>query len=379
MKPPTWPAGSRLALGEPFEIDGLQAFASASIGIAVGRGADVDAEELLRNADVAMYVAKAKGKRRTETFDPSMYKEVQDRLTLEADLRRAVERNEFEVFYQPVWATDTRRMVGVEALVRWRHPSRGLLAPADFIGAAEETGLIVPMGRMVLDRACAQVAAWDRDGGAAAGLSIAVNISPRQLREADLVETIAQALAESGLAADRLNLEITEAVLVDDSAIVADLLRQLKALGVRISIDDFGTGYSSLSYLKRLPDRRAQDRQAVRRRDHQRAAGRGPLPGHRVAGPQPPARGRGRGHRAAVATRRPRRDGLRARPGLPGEPPGTGRSTPRRWPAAAGQRTPPEPCRAATGGRGRRLAIHGRGGGRYWTRTSDLADVNRAL
>ncbi len=241
------------SLGEPFEIDGLQAFASASIGIAVGRGADVDAEELLRNADVAMYVAKAKGKRRTETFDPSMYKEVQDRLTLEADLRRAVERDEFEVFYQPVWATNTRRMVGVEALVRWRHPSRGLLAPADFIGAAEETGLIVPMGRIVLDRACAQVAAWDHDGGAAAGLSIAVNISPRQLREADLVETIAHALSESGLAADRLNLEITEAVLVDDSAIVADLLRQLKTLGVRISIDDFGTGYSSLSYLKRLP------------------------------------------------------------------------------------------------------------------------------
>jgi len=241
------------ALSEPFEIAGLQAFASASIGIALGRGADTDAEELLRNADVAMYVAKAKGKRRTEMFDPSMYKEVQDRLALEADLRRAVERNEFEVFYQPVWATGTRRMVGVEALVRWRHPSRGLLAPAAFIGAAEETGLIVPMGRMVLDRACAQVAAWDHDGGAAAGLSIAVNISPRQLREADLVETIAAALAESGLAADRLNLEITEAVLVDDSAIVADLLRQLKSLGVRISIDDFGTGYSSLSYLKRLP------------------------------------------------------------------------------------------------------------------------------
>ena len=236
-----------------FDLGGVEAFISASVGVALGRGAEFDPDELLSNADLAMYVAKAKGKRRWEMFDPSMHREVQIRLVLEADLRRAVSRNEFEVYYQPVWATNTRRMVGVEALVRWRHPSRGLLAPAHFIAAAEETGLIVPIGRLVLREACRQVAAWDRAGGPAAGLSVSVNLSPRQLREADLVETIAGALVDSGLRADRLSLEITEAVLVDDSQAMFELLRELKALGVRISIDDFGTGYSSLSYLRRLP------------------------------------------------------------------------------------------------------------------------------
>jgi EAL domain-containing protein (putative c-di-GMP-specific phosphodiesterase class I) len=182
-----------------------------------------------------------------------MHKDVQDRLILETDLRRAVSRHEFEVHYQPVWATDSRRMVGVEALVRWRHPTRGLLSPAHFIGVAEDTGLIVPIGRQVLRDACMQVAAWDRAGLGSGGLSIAVNLSPRQLREADIVRTISSVLAESGLSADRLNLEITEAVLVEDSPLMADLLARLKALGLRISIDDFGTGYSSLSYLRRLP------------------------------------------------------------------------------------------------------------------------------
>jgi len=182
-----------------------------------------------------------------------MHREVRDRLVLEADLRRAVDRDEFKVRYQPVWATDTRTMVGVEALVRWQHPDRGLLAPAEFIAAAEETGLIVPIGSFVVREACRQVAAWDRGGGPGAGLSVAVNLSPRQLLEADLVETIAGALADSGLRPERLALEITEAVLVDDSPAVAGLLQELKALGVKISIDDFGTGYSSLSYLRRLP------------------------------------------------------------------------------------------------------------------------------
>jgi len=241
------------AMGEPFDLGGVEVFVSASLGVALGRGAEIDPEGLLSNADAAMYVAKANGKRRAEMFDPSMHREVRDRLVLEAELRLAIGRNEFEVHYQPVWATDTRRMVGVEALVRWRHPRRGLLAPAHFIAAAEATGLIVPIGRIVLREACRQIAAWDRAGGPSAGLSVAVNLSPRQLREADLVETIAGALAESGLRAERLNLEITEAVLVDDSPAMAELLREIKALGVRISIDDFGTGYSSLSYLRRLP------------------------------------------------------------------------------------------------------------------------------
>jgi EAL domain-containing protein (putative c-di-GMP-specific phosphodiesterase class I) len=144
-------------------------------------------------------------------------------------------------------------MVGVEALVRWRHPRRGLLPPAEFIAAAEDTGLIIPIGRQVLRDACMQVAAWDRAGGPGSGLSIAVNLSPRQFREVGIVETVSEALAESGLRAERLNLEITEAVLVEDSPIVAEILARLKSLGLRISIDDFGTGYSSLSYLRRLP------------------------------------------------------------------------------------------------------------------------------
>jgi diguanylate cyclase (GGDEF)-like protein/PAS domain S-box-containing protein len=241
------------ALRGPFDLGGVEAFVSASLGVALGRGTELDQEELLRNADVAMYVAKANGKGRSETFNPGMHQEVRDRLVLEADLRRAIDRNEFEVHYQPVWAIDTRHMVGVEALVRWRHPRRGLLTPGCFIATAEETGLIVAIGRLVLREACTQVVAWDRAGGPCAGLSVAVNLSPRQLREADLVETIAEALAESGLRAERLSLEITEAVLVDDSPEMDELLREIKMLGVRISIDDFGTGYSSLAYLRRLP------------------------------------------------------------------------------------------------------------------------------
>ena len=241
------------SLRGPFDLGGVEAFISASVGVALGRGAEFDHDELLSNADIAMYVAKANGKRRWETFNPSMHREVRDRGVLEAALRRAVAHDEFEVYYQPVWAIDTRCMVGVEALVRWRHPTRGLVGPSEFIAAAEETGIIVAIGRLVLRGACLQIAAWDRAGGPAAGLSVAVNLSPRQLREADVVETIAQALADSGLRPERLNLEITEAVLVDDNPAMAELLQELKMLGVRISIDDFGTGYSSLSYLRRLP------------------------------------------------------------------------------------------------------------------------------
>ncbi len=241
------------ALRQPFALDGLEAFVSASIGIAIDGDGALGHEELLRDADVAMYVAKARGKQRCETFHPSMHEEVSDRLELEADLRHAVERHEFEVHYQPVWATDTRQMVGVEALVRWRHPRRGLVLPGEFIGVAEETGLIVQIGRRVLHEACHQAVAWDRLGGAVAGLALAVNLSPRQLREPDLVEAVAEELDASGLRPDRLNLEITESVLVDDSAAIVELLERLKSIGVRISVDDFGTGYSSLSYLRRLP------------------------------------------------------------------------------------------------------------------------------
>jgi diguanylate cyclase (GGDEF)-like protein/PAS domain S-box-containing protein len=241
------------ALTAPFDLEGKQAFVSASIGVALGRGMELDQTELQRNADTAMYVAKAKGKQRSEMFDPRMQRDVRDRLVLEVELRRAIDRNEFLVYYQPVWATESRRVVGVEALVRWQHPGRGLLAPAEFLTVAQESGLIVPIGRFVLREACRQAVAWDRAGGPTAGLTIAVNLSPRQLHEADLVETVVGALADAGLPAERINLEITEAILVDDSPAIVELLRRLKALGLRISIDDFGTGYSSLSYLRRLP------------------------------------------------------------------------------------------------------------------------------
>jgi diguanylate cyclase (GGDEF)-like protein/PAS domain S-box-containing protein len=236
----------------PYALDGLEAFVTASVGIAVGRRGSIRGPELLRDADVAMYVAKAKGKRRCELFRPSMHEEVRDRLLLEAELRHAVERNEFEVYYQPVWATATRAMIGVEALVRWRHPERGIVAPAGFIAVAEETGLIVPIGSFVLHAACAQAVAWDQSG-VTAGLSVAVNLSPRQLREPNLLPMIKGELTASGMAPERLNLEITESLLVDDDQVIVDLLDGLKSLGVRISIDDFGTGYSSLSYLRRLP------------------------------------------------------------------------------------------------------------------------------
>jgi diguanylate cyclase (GGDEF)-like protein/PAS domain S-box-containing protein len=241
------------ALARPLDVVGVDESVTASIGIALATDAGTDLEELLRNADVAMYVAKANGKRRTEVFDPDMQAQVRDRLVLDIDLRRALRRDEFEVYYQPVWATESRRMVGVEALVRWHHPRRGLLAPGSFIEEAEESGLIVEIGRFVLRAACRQVAAWDRAGGPIADLSVAVNLSPRQMREPDLLQTISDVVRESRLRPDRLNLEITEAVLVDDSPEMVQLLQRIKALGVRISIDDFGTGYSSLSYLRRLP------------------------------------------------------------------------------------------------------------------------------
>ena len=241
------------AVSRPLVMEALEATVTASIGIALAGEATTDHEALVRNADVAMYVAKANGKRRCETFDPVMHAHVRDRVVLEADLRHAVGRHEFELHYQPVWTTETRRTVGVEALLRWRHPERGLLTPAHFIDVAEETGLIVPIGRFVLEEACRQAAAWDLAGGPVADLSVAVNLSPRQLREADVVDMIAGVLRGTGLRPDRLSLEITEAVLVDDSPAMADLLGHIKALGARISIDDFGTGYSSLSYLRRLP------------------------------------------------------------------------------------------------------------------------------
>jgi len=237
------------ALSDPILIDAKEVFLSASCGVAIGIPGAPE-EELLRNADVALYHAKEKGKGLCEVFEPGMRAAVIQRLELEADLHRAVERSEFLLHYQPIVDLQSHRIVGAEALVRWRHPQRGMLAPGEFIPLAEETGLIVPIGRWVLEEACRTIAAHSRGGSA---IHVSVNLSARQLQEADLVEIVAAALRDAGLPPDRLVLEVTESLIMVDPRTMIPRMRALRDLGVRIAIDDFGTGYSSLSYLQNLP------------------------------------------------------------------------------------------------------------------------------
>jgi diguanylate cyclase (GGDEF)-like protein/PAS domain S-box-containing protein len=240
------------ALRGPFALRGCEIFVSVSIGIALG-DADTDRiEDLVRNADLAMYKAKGSGKARYELYHPGMSSGALERLELENDLRRALEREELVVYYQPVARLATNRIVGMEALVRWRHPRRGLVLPAGFIGVAEETGLIVPMGRWVLEQACTQARAWQDRYPGNPPLMVSVNLSARQFGQMELVEDVASALRGSGLAASSLMLELTETVVMEDAEATVGTLRQLKGLGVNLAIDDFGTGYSSLSYLKRF-------------------------------------------------------------------------------------------------------------------------------
>jgi predicted signal transduction protein with EAL and GGDEF domain len=235
-----------------FSIEAAELAVSASIGVAISDESHASAQELLRDADVAMYSAKAHGKNRLEVFEPQMQAAVYERLELANELHEAVERREFVVFYQPIVEIATELIVGCEALVRWAHPRRGLLQPDAFIQIAEETGLIVPIGDHVLTQACGQLAIWDEQLEASA-MRMAVNLSPRQLKDPLVVSTVRQALERSGIDPDRLTLEITETALVEDSYATLARLRDLKALGVRLSIDDFGTGYSSLSYLRQFP------------------------------------------------------------------------------------------------------------------------------
>jgi len=224
----------------------------ASIGIALARPGD-GAEDLLRNADVAMYAAKGHGKSRYEVFDPSMHSAALERLEMEGDLQRATERGELFLHYQPMVSLTNGRIVGLEALVRWLHPRRGVMPPTTFIPLAEDSGLIVAVGRWVLREACAQAAAWRGQFPEHETLAMSVNLSVKQLRDPGLVEDVASALADAGLDPSALILEITESVLMHDAEDALLRLHQLKELGVRIAIDDFGTGYSSLSYLRRLP------------------------------------------------------------------------------------------------------------------------------
>lgn len=238
------------ALSRPFMLAGKEVFVNASIGVARSQHGD-GSDELVRNADVAMYVAKTRGKGRHVLFEPQMHHAALERLVVEADLRRAIEHEDFFLQYQPIVELATGDIIGAEALVRWMCRDRGTVPPGVFIPIAEETGLIVPMGRWVLRRACFEAQRWTRDRGLAC--RITVNLSGRQLQDAQIVDDVRQALEDSGLDPAQLVLEITESMLMHNTELSMERLVALKGLGVSLAIDDFGTGYSSLSYLQRYP------------------------------------------------------------------------------------------------------------------------------
>jgi diguanylate cyclase (GGDEF)-like protein len=240
------------ALAKPVTVSGREFAVTATMGIATTDGALRSATELLRDADVAMYTAKADGKAQYRFFRPEMHAAVVQRQQLKADLQRALDRSEFELHYQPLVRLDDDQILAVESLVRWRHPARGLVSPAEFIPLAEETGLMVPIGEFVLRAACTQAASWKGEAGRDQ-VGISVNLSARQLREDGFVESVEAILAATRLSPSRLILEITESVAMTDTQASIAKLRALSAIGVRLAIDDFGTGYSSLSYLKRFP------------------------------------------------------------------------------------------------------------------------------
>ena len=234
-------------ISEPYDIDGHQAVIGVSIGIAVGPGDGLRPDKLLRNADLALYRAKGDGRGQFRFFEPAMDQQMQARRVMEQDLRKALAAGEFVLHYQPVVNLASNEISGFEALIRWNHPEKGMVAPATFIPLAEEIGFIVPIGEWVIRQACATAAKWPAD------LHVAVNISAVQFRSPGLMQVIVGALAASGLHPTRLEIEITETVLLQNKETTLELLHQLRALGVRIAMDDFGTGYSSLTYLQCFP------------------------------------------------------------------------------------------------------------------------------
>jgi diguanylate cyclase (GGDEF)-like protein len=235
------------AIARPLHIDGNELVPSTSVGIAIAPADGSDSGTLLRNADLALYRAKEAGRGTFAFFEESLNRRAQDRRKLETDLRLALEKGEFELYYQPLFDLESNRIGSFEALIRWNHPERGLVSPADFIGVAEETGIIVPMGAWALQEACRQASRWPDD------VRVAVNVSPVQFHRGGLNETIMQALALSRLQPNRLEIEITESVFLDGSDQILKLLHSLRSIGVRVALDDFGTGYSSLSYLQSFP------------------------------------------------------------------------------------------------------------------------------
>ncbi|HKD36164.1 MAG TPA: GGDEF domain-containing phosphodiesterase, partial [Pirellulales bacterium] len=238
------------ALGDPFPIRGHDVHMSPSIGISVYPRDSSGSDELLRNSDMAMYLAKSKGRNNFQFFTAALNDQLSDRLALETDLHTALDSNQFELYFQPQLSLQSGRLTGMEALIRWRHPKRGILGPGDFIGIAEECGLIHGISRWVLEHACTQNSTWQ-----AAGLPrcrIAVNISSVNFKRGDLCHMVADVLARTNLPPRYLELEVTETVLLQDEYVI-NAIPSLKKLGVALSIDDFGTGYSSLSYLRRLP------------------------------------------------------------------------------------------------------------------------------
>jgi len=235
----------------PLTIDGHELFPSLSVGIVLNSPNHLGPSDLLRDADLAMYRAKVNGKSRCEVFDPTMHDSVSERLVLETSLRRAIERNEFRVFYQPIVNLNDGQIAGFEALVRWAHPQRGLTAPAEFVPLAEETGMILPIGAWVLEEACRQVQEWQRRHPTP--LLLSVNVSPRQFHSPTLSATVRAALERSGFPPNQLKLELTESLMMQDLSLVRQRLDELKDLSIQVAINNFGTGFSALTSLRQLP------------------------------------------------------------------------------------------------------------------------------
>ncbi|MEM9089450.1 MAG: EAL domain-containing protein [Cyanobacteria bacterium P01_F01_bin.53] len=259
----------------PFMVNGYEMFTSLSVGVVLGTQEYHQASDLIRDADIAMYRAKDQGGNSYKFFDAEMHTQALYRLTLETNLRKAVEQEEFVVYYQPIVDILNNRLIGFEALVRWQHPERGFVSPGDFIPLAEELGLIVPLDSWVLKTACQQLASWTTKFADCFPLKISVNLCAQDIRNPSLIDDIDQLLAETGLDGSAICLELTESILVEDMSQTIDLLTQLKQRNIQISIDDFGTGYSSLSYLHRFPadnlkvDRSFVSHMEIENRDYQ--------------------------------------------------------------------------------------------------------------